>query len=158
MSAHEPPHDNPGVIAPPPLIFGAGGIVGLLLHALLPIRFLPENLNMLVGVLLVVLSAIPGPLALIQMLRRGTSPMPEQPTTALVTDGVFRYTRNPIYLTFTLFYLGVAALVNGLMLLVPLPVILYLITTGVIEREERYLERKFGDAYRQYRARTRRWF
>jgi len=151
------PHDNAGVIAPPPLIFAAGLLIGFILHALLPVPFVPVPLNRIVGAIVVILSVIPGVWALAMMNKAHTSPIPEAPTTALVTDGPFAFTRNPIYLTFTIFYVGVAIFVNGLLILLELPFVLWMIQKGVIEREEAYLERKFGDDYRQYKARVRRW-
>lgn len=150
-------HDHPSVIAPPPLIYVGGLVVGFVLHRLFPVALLPPALNTLIGVVLVVLSAVPGPLALREMHRYRTSPLPHAPSTSLVTTGVFAYTRNPIYLTFTLFYAGIAALVNSLMIVLLLPVVLVVMSVGVIAREERYLDRTFGDTYRQYTARVRRW-
>lgn len=150
-------HDHPGVMAPPPLIYAGALLIGFVLHGLFPVAFLPAPLNTIIGVVLVALSALPGPLALLEMHRHGTSPLPHEPSTSLVTSGVFSITRNPIYLTFTLFYAGVAALVNSLLIALMLPVVLVIMSVGVIAREERYLDRKFGDAYRQYRASVRRW-
>jgi protein-S-isoprenylcysteine O-methyltransferase Ste14 len=80
-----------------------------------------------------------------------------QPTAALVTEGPFRYSRNPIYVALTLLYLGVALLINALwILLLVVPAVLVL-RYGVIAREEAYLAWKFGDTYRQYTAQVRRW-
>ena len=76
---------------------------------------------------------------------------------ALVVDGIYRRTRNPLYLGTTLVYLGLGVAAGSLWasgLVVPL---LWVINVGVVAREERYLERKFGDAYRAYKARVRRW-
>jgi protein-S-isoprenylcysteine O-methyltransferase Ste14 len=87
----------------------------------------------------------------------GTNIPPNLPTTALVFDGIFGRTRNPLYLGTTLVYLGLSVAAGSawaIMLVVPL---LWLINVGVIAREERYLERKFGDAYRAYKGRVRRW-
>ncbi len=87
----------------------------------------------------------------------GTNIPPNLPTTALVVDGIYRRTRNPLYLGATLIYLGLSVAAGSFWaigLVVPL---LWVINTGVIAREERYLERKFGDAYRTYKARVRRW-
>ena len=87
----------------------------------------------------------------------GTNVPPNLPTTALVVDGIYRRTRNPLYLGATLVYLGLGVGAGSLWaigLVVPL---LWVINTGVIAREERYLERKFGEAYRAYKARVRRW-
>ena len=80
-----------------------------------------------------------------------------KPTMSIVTAGPFRFTRNPLYLGVTLIYCGLALVSNtwwGFVLLVP---VLLLIHFGVVAREERYLERKFGDSYRQYRASVRRY-
>jgi protein-S-isoprenylcysteine O-methyltransferase Ste14 len=91
-------------------------------------------------------------------LSRAHTPVdPLKPTTALVTEGPFRYSRNPIYLALTLLYLGVALLINALWILLLVVPVLVVICYGVIAREEAYLARKFGDAYRQYTAQVRRW-
>ena len=90
--------------------------------------------------------------------RRADTPLPPwEPTTALVTDGPFRLTRNPAYLANALMFAGIALLANAPWAVLPLPVVLAVIQRGVIEREERYLERRFGQEYRRFRARTRRW-
>ncbi len=149
--------DTPGVITYPPLIYAAGLVIGYALHRLWPVAWLPRGWARLTGALLIGISALPAVAALVVMTRAHTSVDPHRPTTRLVTHGPFRYSRNPIYLAFTLAYVGVAAFVNGLMLLAPLPGVIAIMQRGVIEREERYLERKFGDSYRQYRARVRRW-
>ena len=91
------------------------------------------------------------------LARAKTTHNVRQPTTTIVADGVFRYSRNPMYLSLTLLYLGIASLFNSLwMLLLILPV-LVVVQLGVIAREERYLERKFGEEYLRYKARVRRW-
>jgi protein-S-isoprenylcysteine O-methyltransferase Ste14 len=74
-----------------------------------------------------------------------------------VTGGPFRFTRNPLYLSMTLIYGGITALANALPAALLLPVVLHVTRRGVIEREERYLEGKFGDEYLNYKARVRRW-
>jgi protein-S-isoprenylcysteine O-methyltransferase Ste14 len=91
------------------------------------------------------------------MKRAGTNVRPDQPSLHLVTDGPFRYSRNPLYLSTLGLYGGVTLLVDALwpvLLLIPL---LAVLRWGVIAREEQYLERKFGDEYRSYKARVRRW-
>jgi protein-S-isoprenylcysteine O-methyltransferase Ste14 len=92
-----------------------------------------------------------------RFLAAGTNIPPTLPTTALVVDGIYRRTRNPLYLGATLVYLGLAVAAGSLWaigLVVPL---MWVINVGVVAREERYLERKFGDAYRAYKTRVRRW-
>jgi protein-S-isoprenylcysteine O-methyltransferase Ste14 len=75
----------------------------------------------------------------------------------MVTQGPFQYTRNPAYLSMTMIYTGISSLANALWAILLLPVALQVIQRGVIEREERYLERKFGEEYLRYKARVRRW-
>ena len=82
---------------------------------------------------------------------------PRHPTTTLVTTGPFRYSRNPIYLALTLLYLGVALLVNALWIVLLVVPSVLVIRYGVIAREEAYLTRMFGEAYRQYMRQVRRW-
>jgi len=87
----------------------------------------------------------------------GTNIPPSLPTTALVVDGIYRRTRNPLYLGMTLVYLGVGVAAGSIWAIVLVVPLLWIINSGVIVREESYLERKFGDAYRAYKARVRRW-
>src|SRR5207247_4526818 len=94
--------------------------------------------------------------AIVLFRRAGTSPVPIQPTTALVVRGPYRFTRNPMYVGLAALYAGVTLLINSLWPLPLLPVVLGVIRWAVIAREEAYLERKFGDAYRAYTTRVRR--
>ena len=150
-------NDTAGVVARPPLIYLARLVAGLLLHALRSTPFLPQRWAKLIGGVMIALSFVPGGMAAAVMRRAQTNLDPHQSTTTIVTGGPFRYTRNPIYLSFTLLFMGIATFVNSLMVLVPLPVVLIIMQRGVIEREEAYLERKFGAEYTQYKARVRRW-
>jgi protein-S-isoprenylcysteine O-methyltransferase Ste14 len=149
--------DVAGVIAPPPFIYGGALLAGLLLQRLVPLRLLPGKTGRIVGVVLIGSGLLVGVPAFRAMRRAGTQVDPREETTALVISGPFRYTRNPLYLTQTLIYAGVAALANTLWPIVFLPGVLLVITKGVIEREEQYLERKFGDEYQQYKRQVRRW-
>jgi protein-S-isoprenylcysteine O-methyltransferase Ste14 len=91
------------------------------------------------------------------MKRAGTNIRPDQPTLAIVTDGPFRVSRNPMYLASTGLYLAVTLLFNAVWPLVLLPLMLIALHWGVIRREERYLEAKFGAPYREYQSRVPRW-
>jgi protein-S-isoprenylcysteine O-methyltransferase Ste14 len=105
-----------------------------------------------------VLVSLPLALTTFRVLSRAHTPVdPRRPTTALVTEGPFRYSRNPIYVALTLLYLGVAFLVNALWILLLAMPALVVLHYGVIAREEAYLARKFGTAYHQYTAQVRRW-
>jgi protein-S-isoprenylcysteine O-methyltransferase Ste14 len=151
--------DVAGVIALPPLIFLGFLATAAVLEAVLPLPVLAAQVvpRYLAGAAL----AIAGFVIIFRAAGRfqaaGTNIPPNLPATALVVDGIYRRTRNPFYLGMTLVYLGVsvaAGSVWAIGLVVPL---VWVINTGVIAREERYLERKFGDAYRAYKARVRQW-
>ena len=86
-----------------------------------------------------------------------TSVKTREPTTAIITSGPYKFSRNPIYVTMATLCLGVAVWVNSIWLLGTLVLSIGVITIGVIFREERYLEQKFGDTYMDYKAGTRRW-
>jgi len=149
--------DAPGVVAFPPLLYAATLTLGLILHWLIPRHPLPPVPARLLGGLLFIGSAALARWGERTMRRAGTNVDPRQPTLALVVDGPFQFSRNPLYLGLTGFYLAVTLLVNAvwpLLLLVPL---LGMVHWGIIKREERYLEGKFGEPYRTYRARVRRW-
>jgi protein-S-isoprenylcysteine O-methyltransferase Ste14 len=149
--------DTAGVVAPPPLIYLAGLAVGFALEALLPGSSVPAAIQWGLGGVLVVAGV-----ALLLSFntafsRRGTAVEPWKPTTAIVTTGPYRLTRNPAYLGMALVYVGVALMSDALWVLAPLPVVLAVVDRGVIAREERYLERKFGQEYVDYKSRVRRW-
>ena len=149
--------DNPGVITPPPLIYAGALAAGLLANLLLRLHFLPRRLARTLGPLLIVGGFAVGLLGLREMRRAETNVDPYKPATAVVTGGPYRFTRNPMYVGFTLMYVGISALANALLPILLLPAVQQLMRRGVIEREERYLERKFGDEYLRYKGRVRRW-
>ncbi len=150
--------DKPGVIAPPPLIYVATFLLSLLLHKSKPLPLLPSPLRNVLGISLISIAGTILFFSFREMRSAGTNVNPELPATALVTRGPFQFTRNPLYLSLTLIYTGLAALVNTLWAIFLLPIMIFIMQRGVIEREERYLEGKFGDSYTQYKAHVRRWF
>jgi protein-S-isoprenylcysteine O-methyltransferase Ste14 len=149
--------DNAGVIAPPPLIYAIPLLLGLLLKKRFPIPFLPRGAAQVLG-----LPLLGGGVLLIgwffRTMRSAETPIdPREPVSRIVTGGPFRYTRNPAYLGMAMIFAGVSCLANALPAIMLLPVALLTIQRGVIEREERYLERGFGEEYLRFKARTRRW-
>jgi len=151
------PADTAGVIVPPPLIYLAGLIVAFGLDWLWPVALLPDALQYVVGALL----TGAGLLTVVRVFRRfraaGTNIEPFKPTNAIVTDGLFAYSRNPVYVAMTGVALGIAAAADNAWVLPMLVPTLVVMRYGVIAREERYLESKFGDDYRRYKASVRRW-
>jgi len=151
----EAPKRVVGFIVPPPLLYGIPLAAGLVLHHGRPRPIFPDAIAMVAGPFLVALGLIAVP-AILAFRRAGTSPRPWQPTTALVTGGPYKISRNPMYLGFTLIYSGVSVWANSLWPVLALPVVL-VVMDRQIAREEAYLEHLFGDDFRRYRARVRRW-
>lgn len=156
LPMNQPSRDVPGVVAPPPILYAAGLVVGLLLHHWYPLPWLPPTAGRLLGGAAILLG-LGGFAAIAAFRRAGTSPSPYEPTSRLVTAGPYRFSRNPMYLSFTLWYVGISCWADSLWPLLFLPLVLLVMHRGVITREEAYLERRFGDEYRQYRDRVRRW-
>ena len=153
--------DNPGVIVPPPLLAAAAIVLGLLLDWLLPAYMLTLALSIVSRVVIGV-GLIGAGLALIipanlEFRSAGTHAEPWKPSIALVTDGIFGWLRNPMYVGGTFFLAGLAILLASDWMLVMTVVFVVVLHFGVVKREERYLEQKFGDAYRQYRDRVPRY-
>jgi protein-S-isoprenylcysteine O-methyltransferase Ste14 len=153
--------DTAGVIAPPPLIALAALLLGLALDWLMPAFLLTVLLTLDVRIVLgVLLAAVGGALAIAgrnTFVRNRTAVNPYRASSALVVSGIYDYVRNPMYvgLAFLLAGLGIGFASDWT--LVMLVVAALVIHFGVVKREERYLEAKFGDAYRQYRARVPRY-
>ena len=152
-----------GVIARPILMFPAAILLGFVLEHLLRLPFPISRIGMvhwisaaIAGSLIVIGTAVFA--AAVSGFSRAATPLPtNQPARVLVTTGIYRWTRNPVYLAFFLVYGGIGLVVRSpwiLMLALPLAIIM---RYGVVAREEAYLERRFGDAYRDYKARVRRW-
>ncbi|MFQ5694099.1 MAG: methyltransferase family protein [Nitrospinota bacterium] len=149
--------DNPGVIARPPLIYLAFLLVGLALGCVWPVAFVPDSVRFRAGIALILLGVGIQAIALRRFQVAGTSHETAKPATALVTGGVFRYSRNPVYVSLDLIYAGIAVAAESLWMLVLTVPLHFVIHYGVVIREERYLEGKFGEEYARYKAAVRRW-
>ena len=150
-------HDTAGIIAPPPLIYLGTLAVAYHLSRFYPLGQVPDLIAQLLGWPLLgagVLCAV----AAFRVMKHAQTPVdPYQSTTALVTAGPYCFTRNPLYLALSLFYLGGALLLDSVWALLLFPLVVLVMSRGVIAREERYLEHKFGAAYQEYKSRVRRW-
>ncbi len=149
-----------GVIARPTVLFPAALLIGFVSDRLLPLPFAIPRIDLvhwtIVGSLILIGLALAA--AGIRNFSRARTPVPtHKPTRALVTTGIHGWTRNPIYLGMFLVYGGIGmALRSPSILILTLPLAIT-IRCGVVAREEAYLERRFGDTYRDYKARVRRW-
>jgi protein-S-isoprenylcysteine O-methyltransferase Ste14 len=137
------------VVAPPPLIYVAGLLAGWLFDRAVPAAILPPAWQRGLGWLLIAIGLLGVVWAIVSMARVKTSVNPYAPTSAIATSGPYRFSRNPIYLFDTL--------INSLWPLVLLPAVIWVMRIGVIDREERYLERRFGEKYLRYKLSVRRW-
>ena len=149
--------DKAGVVAPPPLIYLAALVLGRLLNRRSPTAFLPRTIARLLAWPLLGGGVLLAGWFEWAMRRADTPTNPYKLVSHIATEGPFRYTRNPAYLSMMMMYAGIASLANALWAIILLPVALLMIQRGVIEREERYLECKFGEEYLSYKARVRRW-
>jgi protein-S-isoprenylcysteine O-methyltransferase Ste14 len=147
---------NLGLIRPPVVYLSSIGL-GLVAHLFWPVHVLPASTSVPLGVLLLLVA---GALFIssVRTFRKAGTPVPgNRPTTIIVRTGPYGFSRNPIYLAFTLFQVGLAAWVNSLGLLVMLLPALALMMLVVVPREERYLEARFPSEYLPYKRAVRRW-
>jgi protein-S-isoprenylcysteine O-methyltransferase Ste14 len=156
-SMNEQISDNPGVIAFPPALYAVTLLVGLGLSFIFPVSFLPRLISLPLAALAMIGAGWLSISAFRTMSLAQTGIDPAKPTTVIVSDGVFRVTRNPLYLSLTLLYIAISLLFSALWALLLLLPLLAIVQIGVIQREERYLERKFGDEYLRYKTQVRRW-
>src|SRR5262252_1654670 len=147
---------NLGLVRPP-LVYLISLVSGFMIHFVVPLSFLPVSLAVPLGVPLVAVAIALFSYSVARFRAAGTSVPARKPTTAFVLTVPYRFSRNPIYLAFSLFQLGIAIWVNSVWLLATLFGAVALINTVVIPKEEQYLERKFGAQYLEYKMSVRRW-
>lgn len=141
----------------PPLIRALFVAAGAGLNLTRPLPFLPAAwLDPLFWTLIVIAAAL-GVWGRTSLRRHGTAILPNRPATTIVETGPYRFTRNPMYVGQTVAILAIAARFDNLWLVILLAAWFPAMHYGVIAREERYLEAKFGEAYTRYKARVRRW-
>ena len=147
---------NLGLVRPPFVYLGSIAL-GLVLHLLWPARVVPPSISTPAGAIITVL-AIALFVSAVRTLRAAGTPVPgNRPTTTIVRTGPYRFSRNPIYLAFSLVQLGLSLWINSLALLITLIPAVALMWLVVIPREERYLETRFPSEYSPYKASVRRW-
>jgi protein-S-isoprenylcysteine O-methyltransferase Ste14 len=151
------PVDHAGVAVPPPLVYVAFLLVAVVLQRYVPLPGLAPPMARLAGAAFVVPFLVLAVWSFRRFRASGTSIVPVRPTTALVVEGPYRLTRNPMYLGMLCLYCGIACWWGLVWALLLAPVLAWVMTAFVIAREERYLTRKFGDDYRRYQSDVRRW-
>lgn len=157
MHADKPDVANFGFVRPP-LVYLAAILAGVVMDLVWPLPWLPTGAAVWVGVALLLSSVALFLAATGRFKASGTPVRGNQPTTVIVRSGPYAFSRNPIYFAFSAFALAIACWLNSIWLLGTLGAAVSVMSFVVIPREERYLERRFGDEYLRYKAKVRRWF
>ncbi len=148
---------GPGVRIPPPVFYLTALAVGIALDYLWPLAFLAGSSRYVLGSFLVIISIVIMPPVLLRFRRANTTFDVRKAASTLITNGPYRFSRNPAYLSLTLVYLGIGILLdNGWVLILVVPVFV-LMHRWVVPNEERQLAAKFGEQYLRYKAAVRRW-
>jgi protein-S-isoprenylcysteine O-methyltransferase Ste14 len=149
--------DRPGVPIAPPLLFVIPILASIPIEWLYPTNFAQGFVRWICGGLFFAFGLALNISGFATQRRAGTDPIPFNPTTRIVTHGLYRFTRNPMYVGFALWTFGIAILSDSMWMLAAVPIGLVLTDLLVVRREERYLERKFGEEYLAYKRQVRRW-
>ena len=152
--------DYADVVIKPPIMFVGAIVLGCLLSWLVPLGpglFSGNSRALGVGGGLALIAFGLFVVSVRKFRQAETSLVPGEPATVLLDVGPYRFTRNPIYISFVIFYFGLAIMLTSVWMLVLLIPVLMILQRGVVEREEDYLQAKFGEAYRKYQARVPRW-
>ena len=149
--------DRPGVSIAPPLLFVIPLLIFGALEWLSPTSFAQGPVRWIAGVFFFLFGVALNVAGFVTQRRAGTDPIPFNPTTRIVSHGLYRFSRNPMYVGFAFWSLGLAVLVDSVWMLLALPIGLVLTDLLIVRHEEAYLERKFGQEYVAYKQQVRRW-
>lgn len=150
--------DTSNAVVRPPVAWILALAAGVAADWLYPLRFLPASFPAAwVGGAIFAIALALAIWAIVTIRKAGTQVETYKPTTTIVENGPYRFTRNPIYLAMVLGQIGLAVAFDSLWILATLVLFYLVIRYGVVAREEAYLERKFGDVYLGYKSRVRRW-
>lgn len=161
MESLSPEHstrDQADVVLFPPLVGATLMVTGIILQVVVPFSITDAITIIRITGTVILLAGISLQVVCLQAFKRAkTTPLFKKPSTNILQSGPYARSRNPIYIAVFLQFLGLALLVNSWWLIIALPVLYVYLRFGVIAREERYLEQKFGDEYRSYRSEVPRW-
>lgn len=149
--------EHTGVVMPPPVIYALAFALVLVLDRLWPVAIVDHAAAWWTGIILLALGVATNGWGVYTLHRGNTTFHPNHPASRLITAGPFRFSRNPLYIGVNLAFIGLVFLVDslwGLLVLVPVLLVMHY---GVIRREEQHLAARFGDEFRQYRSRVRRY-
>ncbi len=151
--------DSPGIYIPPPVFFAVTFLLGIFLQRKFPISttFFDLEISTVFGDFFIIISLIIGFSALLQFYKTRNTFKTHRPATSLQTSGVYSISRNPMYTGSYMFYIGLAFMIGNWWNFIFLPLLFFVFKGYVIRKEERYLERKFGQEYLDYKSRVRRW-
>jgi len=157
MMSNQTNQDKAGVLIFPPLLYLLVLSTGIIVSYFFPQHFINFSIAMPIGIIF----SITGITTLIlaaTLFRKNKNPVnPSGSTQLIICSGIYKYTRNPMYLSLTLIFIGISIITNSWFSFVLLLPLLLICQKGIIEREEKYLTRKFGDEYLKYKAKVRRW-
>jgi len=149
--------NHPQLVLNPLILLVLSIAVTALLQWMFPIHVIPLAPARIIGIVLFLGGLTLGFPAVLGMIRARTSPNPNRPPTALVSGGIYRITRNPMYLGMLISYAGLFIFTQSLWWLIFLPLLAWLMTIWVVIPEEKFLDQKFGEEYVQFKMHVRRW-
>lgn len=151
------PDHGPGIIVPPPIIYLVGFLFAYAMNRFYSIPMFGPPLSIVLALIAAMPSAILGLWSLMEFWRARTNPFPHKPSSSLVVIGPYRITRNPMYVSLALLYIGFGFLLGISWVFVFLPAVIFVMHYYIIRREESYLESRFGEQYLAYKQQVRRW-
>ena len=151
--------DNPGIYIPPPLLYIVTFFAAILLQKILPLNkeFFHSTASKIIGSVIILIGLFFNFPALRQFIKTKNTLVTVKPANSLQTAGIYSASRNPMYVSLLLFYTGLAFIVGNWWTLILLPVLFLIVQEYVIKREEKYLDRTFGQQYSDYKTKVRRW-
>lgn len=151
--------DNAGVYIPPPLLYIAIFFLAIFMQKMIPINkdFFFTTTAKIIGVLIILISLFFSFPAILQFFKTKNTLITIKPANSLQTTRIYSISRNPMYISLLLVYTGLSFIIGNWWNLILLPVLFLIIQEYVIKREEKYLDRRFGQSYLDYKTKVRRW-
>lgn len=151
--------DNPAIYIPPPLLYIAIYLIAVFVQRLLPLNkdFFHTATSKIVGGFMILIGVVFNVPALRQFFKTKNTIVTVKPANSLQTSGIYALSRNPMYMSLLLFYVGISLIIGNWWHFILLPVLVLLLQEYVIKREEKYLDRRFGQQYLDYKSKVRRW-